>query len=246
MRRFVFLLAFVALIAAACGDDGGSGDAASLDGAFGGDDGSAADLPEVCTKAPFDFDVKFSGVPELASGPLAVETAVGIATPIVPNGDGALDDLDIAGFTELAAQTDLLMYTQWVGDHSFSADDISLFGGPGAPEGKMTLGLTVVPPAEPGLVVGDVVSSTDELAYDSITSFATTGVFREAPEGDSMYLIVNNLDEAQGGTAEILYVDDNWLCVDWKQAGETRDPEGTYTISGVVLTPLKRGDTPFN
>ncbi len=212
-----------------------------------GDDalsGPPADVPAACTEAPIEIEFTLSAVPEYP-GPFSAQSATGQATPIVPNGDGSLDDLDPAGFKALGADTDLLLYTQWVGDHPFDSDDIGMFSGPQAPPGAVTLALTVVPTSQDGLTIGEVISSSDELEYDSITTFGTVGVFLQPGDETEMYFSVNNLDETQGGTAEVLYVSDEWLCVDWNLAGETNNPEGTYSLSGVVLTPLERAELPF-
>jgi hypothetical protein len=204
-----------------------------------------ADLPAECAEAPFDLTVTIDGFPQ-AAGTLSVEGAAGTATPIVPNGDGSLDDLDMAGYRELGAETDLLTYTQWVGDFAFGPDDLGFLGGaPTLPGENLALGLSVTPPTETGLAAGDVVSSDDELAYDSITTFGTATVFLVAPDESETYLFTSGNDERHGGTATVLYVDDDWLCVDWDLAGATANPDGTYSVTGVVLTPITRGDTPF-
>ena len=109
----------------------------------------------------------------------------------------------------------------------------------------MTLGVTVVPTSATGLAVGDIISSGDEFEFDSITTFGSVGLFFQPAEGVETYFFVDNLDETQGGTAEVLYVDDEWLCIDWSLAGETGEPEGTYSMSGVLLTQLERQVTPF-
>lgn len=202
------------------------------------------DLPAACVGAPIEIELTMSGVAEYG-GPFTVDSAFGVATPIVPNGDGSLDDLEPSEFNELGAETDLLLYTQWVGDHPFGRDDIGFFSGPEAPDGKITLGLTVVPTSSAGLTTGDVIASGDEFEFDSITTFGSVGVFFQPAEGVETSFFVNNLDETQGGTADVLYVDDNWLCVDWQLAGQTNDPEGRYQVSGVVLTALERATTPF-
>jgi len=204
-----------------------------------------AGLPAECSESPFDLVVTMGGFPQYA-GSFPVDGAVGVATPIVPNGDGSLDDLDIPGFKELAADTDLLTYTQWVGDFPFGLDELGFLGGaPTLPGENVAFGLSVTPPTEAGLAAGDVVSSDDELMYDSITTFGTATVFLVAPDDVETYLMTNGMDETHGGTATVLYVDDDWLCVDWALAGGTRNPDGKYSVSGVVLTPLVRGDTPF-
>ena len=204
--------------------------------------GPPADLPAEC--ATTSIELTIPAVPEY-TGPFEVESAVGVATPIVPNGDGSLDDLDPAEFEELGAETDLVFFTQWIGDHEFGPDDIGSFSGPEAPEGSVALGLTVVPTVSTGLQAGDVVASTDEFEYDSITTFGSVGLFFDPAEGIDTYFMVNLLDDAQGGTAEVLYLHDGWLCVNWKLAGETREPEGTYSLAGTVVTPFERAVTPF-
>lgn len=211
----------------------------------GGDGEPPADLPAECNSAPFDIELTIDSMPDYAGGVFTVDSALGVATPIVPNGDGSLDDLEMGDFTELAAETDLLLYTQWIGDHPFDRDSLGMFSGPEPPEGSVTFALTVVPPTEAGLAVGDVVDNNDEIAYDAITTFGTAGVFFQPAEGVDTFFLVDNLDEAQGGTAEILYVDDTWVCIRWDLAGETSQPQGTYSLSGVVSTPLERARTPF-
>jgi hypothetical protein len=264
MRRLFILAAPLLLIAACSGDDDTTTDEPAGDDEASepadepaqppadepGDDesdepaGPPADLPTACTAAPVEIDFTMSALPEYP-GPFTAQSAIGQATPIVPNGDGSLDDLDISGFNALGAETDLLMYTQWVGDHPFDFDDLGFISGPEAPAGSVTLGLTVVPTSATGLAAGDLISSGDEFEFDSITTFGSVGLFFQPDEGVETYFLVNNLDETQGGTAEVLYVDDEWLCIDWSLAGETRDPEGTYSMSGVLLTQLERQVTPF-
>lgn len=209
------------------------------------DGGDTASLPAECTAAPFDIELTIDALPEYA-GAFTVTGAAGTATPIVPNGDGSLDDLDIAEWNELGAETDLLAYSQWIGDHEFGPDDVGFLGGPTPPTGAITLGLSVVPPTEDGLAAGDVVSHSDEIAYDAITTFGTVGAYFQGAEGVDTFFLVDLLDPEQGGTAEVLHVDDDWLCIAWDLAGETSNPEGTYTIRGTVLTPLERQTTPYS
>ena len=203
-----------------------------------------AGLPAECVQAPTEFEFTMTGS-DTYTGAFSVEAAAGSATPIVPNGDGSLDDLTPQEFNELGAESSLLLYTQYIGDHSFSADENGFLSGPEPPAGSITLGLTVVPISASGLATGDVIASTDEREYDSITTFGTVGVFFQPPEGTETYFVVNNMDEAQGGSAEVLYVDDEWLCVNWSLAGETREPEGTYSLNGTILTTFERKTTPF-
>ena len=40
-------------------------------------------------------------------------------------------------------------------------------------------------------------------------------MFLVAPDDVETYLMTNGMDERHGGTATVLYVDDDLLCVDW-------------------------------
>jgi hypothetical protein len=222
----------------------GTGDGIDESGADGDAD-VPDDLPADCTATPFDIDVTISGFDDRYPGTFTVDGVAGTLTPIVPNGDGSLDDASPSEFQELGADSDLVLATQWIGDHPFGPADVGMMSGPTPPPDAITLGLSVVPPTEAGLVVGDIVSSDDEIEFDAFTTFATVGVFLQTSAGVETYFLVDNLDETQGGTAEILYASDEWLCVAWNLAGETRNPEGTYSVSGVVLTPVERQIVPF-
>jgi len=269
MRRVATLFIPIVLFTAACagGDDAasntddtttsaGSGSstdsAVDVDGNVTGDstddsestEGPPDGLPAECVETPFDIDVSLDAVTE-RSGTFTVEGAAGTATPVVPNGDGSLDTLDPAEFERLGSETSILAYAQWVGNFPFGPDDIGFLGGPETPAGGVTLALSVTATSDTGLAAGDIIDDSDELEYNSITTFASVGVYYQPEDSSETWFLVDNLDDTQGGTAEILYVDADWLCVDWNLAGETRDPDGRYEISGVVLTPVERLTTPF-
>ena len=70
-------------------------------------------------------------------------------------------------------------------------------------------------------------------------------MFLPGPDDRGTWFLVDRGDPEQGGTAAVLFVDDEWLCVDWKLRGETRGPEGTYEISGIVLTRYETRTLPL-
>ncbi len=245
------------LFAASCGDDDSDPediDEGAVDLSLDDEDESSDDsegvgeaagpLPDECVIAPTTLTIEGEGVP---IGSLDVVSGYAKPIPIVPNGDGSLDDLGIAEMNDLGAETDLLLYTIYLSDFEIDPSSISNFSGPSPDEGTgdTTIGFTVVPTSEHGIATGDVITAEDELAYDPITTFAPMGVFFEsdaAPDGFFSTSAPND------GTVEVLHLSEDYLCLAWTQSGDFNDGEasGTWSIDAVVAAEmLDRSDLPF-
>jgi hypothetical protein len=224
-------------------DDGASGPGDGADGGSeptddndGGGGTAAADLPEQCpTETPFTVPVEGGeNLPGIDGPEFQAAAAVASAQPIVPDPDGEMTPEEIEA---VAADTDLVSYTIYVADFPLT-DSLSSFG-VRVPDDGTLLGFTVLPPTEAGLSVGDVVTGgTPE--FESVTTFATLGVYYETGTAeDTPNLASDRLVDP--GEAEVLHLDDEWICVRWSQGGELfgGDGDGEWQIDTVVAAPIE-------
>ena len=262
MRKVLAALVAGALLAAACGGGGSDDSDAADSGGPTTDDSSTTetettaeavttpsdslpgDLPARCMDTPFDLNVNADGIAGL-DGTFTVETALAKPQPVVPNpdlgGDGG-DEQTTEEFLEgveeakrLAAETDLLIYIIWLADFAFDADDIAFFGGPDPEPGGTVLGLSMTPADESGLAAGDVVQATDEIQYETFTSLGPMLSYLRTDLAPDTFLLYSG---EPTGSAEILYLDESWICVSWNDQATTSGPDGDVTISGVILAQL--------
>ncbi|MGI9578674.1 MAG: hypothetical protein ACR2OH_10775, partial [Microthrixaceae bacterium] len=95
-----------------------------------------------------------------------------------------------------------------------------------------------------GFATGDVISATADQQYDTFTTFAPMGSYLITdlePDASLVY------EGEPSGSAEVLHLDDSWICVRWDDTGSTRSPDGAISISGVVTAPLTaREEIPFS
>lgn len=269
MRRQLGAVLTILLLAAACGggdsgDSTGSEDAAAetdsaADSAETDGPPSAADgevptgLPDECVETPFEIEVDATAIDGL-DGPFTVETAIAKPQPIVPNPDQGAeggDEQTQAEFLEaldeaklLAAETDLLLYAIWIADFGFDASDIAFLGGPDPEPGGTVFGLTIVPTRESGFMQGDTIGGEDEIEYDTFTTFAPMGSYMLTDLAPEAFVLYSGIAPGQ---AEILFLDDAWICVRWQDSASTRGPDGDLSVSGVILAELTaREELPFN
>jgi hypothetical protein len=265
MTKLFAVLAAVIVLAAACsGDDTAAtsdeavptqaaDDGAQTNETTNSTDAPPAGLPPECVETPYDLAVSATGIDGL-DGEFTVATAYAKPQPIVPDPDQGGDGGDgqsqedfleaVEESKQLAAETDLLLYAIWLADFPFEESDIAFLGGPRPEAGGTVFALTIVPTDEGGFAAGDTVNATAEFGYDTFTTFAPMGSYMLtdlAPESFVLYI------GDPPGTAEILHLDEDWICVRWDDAASTRQPDGDLTISGTILAPLtEREALPFN
>lgn len=263
----------VALVAAACGgDNSDDSDAAQETEDAEEADESAADpptgeptngslgeppggLPPECLEVPYEINVSASAISGL-DGAFTVDTAYATPQPIVPDpdqgGEGGNEQTQeefietVEESRRLAAETDLLLYAIWLADFPFEESDNAFLGGPDPQPGSggTALSLSIVPTTEAGFVTGDVISASDTLTYETFTTFDPMLSFMVTDLEPEAFMLYSG---EPAGTAEILYLDEDWICVSWDDAASTRNPDGDITISGIMLAPLtERQELPFN
>lgn len=248
MRRLPALLAVLLLTVAACGDDGSSsavGDAgdAPADEADGGE--AAAPLPPECeTETPFTLPIEGGENLPGVDGPTfeAVSVVAG-QQPIVPNPD---DELTPEEIEAAAPTTPIVAYTIYFADFDLTLDDVTGLLGPRPDEGETMIFVSVVPPTADGLEVGDVVTQ-GRPEFESITTFGMLGaqLVTETVEDPPGF----TLDSDGPGTAEVLFLDDERICLDISLGGGlfgSDVADATWSIDTVVSAELApRGGLPF-
>ena len=221
------------LVLVGCGGDDGGGDA-DRGGDGGGD--AAAELPAECPDGPVRVAIEGGELLPGIDGPeFAATSQLVTVNPIVLE---EVPEGDIDAAREAAEATDLLSYSIYLADYELDEDSLGLLGLSSPPEGGTHLAFTVVPPTEEPLATGDVVEAgTPE--FESTTTFATMGLLYETGDtaGDSVFL---GSDTEGSGEAEILYVDDEQLCLRFTQEGTIfgGDAEGTWSVDTVVAGPI--------
>jgi hypothetical protein len=268
MRKLFVSLVLLALVAAACGGDGSGNSAAEAtadatvtadatapetEATTAAESGVApSGLPEECIEAPFELEVTADAIAGL-DGPFTVDTAFAKPQPIVPDPDQGGESTE-QSVEELqaeidrskleAAETDLVLFGMWLADFPFDEGDIGLFGGPDPEPGGTVLGLSIVPTETSGFATGDTISAADDLQYDTFTTFAPMGSYLVTDIEPDASLVYQG---EPSGSAKVLHLDENWICVSWDDAGSTRSPDGTISISGVITAPLTaREELPFS
>jgi hypothetical protein len=227
----------VLLLAAACSNDSDSG-------AGGGEDAdngatttaAAAPLPEECTIDP-PFEIPITGgelLPGVDGPTFEVQDAAALAIPITPDPDG---ELTFETGRAAAAETDLLGYTVYVAD--FSLDDAGVEGGFGltAPVDGTYIGFTLIPPTLDPIATGDVLD-VDVPEYESVTTFGVVGVTYATEVAEEFPSL--SFDPSNPGRAEVLHVDDEWVCFTFTKEGDLfgGDAEGEWAIDTVLSAPI--------
>ena len=271
MRKLLGTLAVVALLVVACGgSDSDDSESAAETQAAGTDESTGTEpttpeqsaastgepppgLPPECVEAPFEINVDASSIAGL-DGPFPIDTAYANPQPIVPDpdqggegGNEQTQDEFLEALEEskrLAAETDLLLYSVWLADFPFDESEIAFLGGPDPRPGGTVLGLTIVPTDPAGFVTGDVISGSDEFTYETFTSFLPMTSYLLTDLEPETFMLYSG---EPTGSATVLYIDEDWICLSWEDVASTRSPDGDITISGVMLAPLTaRQELPFN
>jgi len=230
--RIGSLALLLGLAVVSCGgdDDGASGDSADA----GGDDrpGVPAECPDGASQAvEIDSGAELPGID--GSRFEATSTLVGV-TPIVLED---VPDGDVEAAQEAAAETDLLAYTVYVADYELDDSQVGPLGISPPADGTV-LSFSIVPPTEEPLATGDVIQAgTPE--FDSTTTFGTVGVQYQTGADDQ---VVGFAADTEGsGSAEVLHLDDDQLCLRFSQEGTIFGgaADGTpWAIETVVGGPL--------
>lgn len=243
--QLLILAVVAALVIGACGgDDDSSSDADAADDGGETPEESASSVPAECEIEP-PFTLEITGgdaLPQVDADGFDVTSVIASQQPIVPDPDGELTPDEIR---EQGATTPLVSYAVYLADFEMTAEDVG-FLGPTPPDDGTLFFVAVVPPTEDGLRTGDVVEQgTPE--FESVTTFGSLGVQYQTGTVDDAPTLA--LDGDGTGTAEVLYLDDDRICLDVEIdgtmfGGETGgEPWSIDTVVSAELAP--RSTLPF-
>lgn len=234
VRRPLLAVLLASTLLAACGGGGGSEDAAEETTTT-----TEAALPAECQAPPVTLDLRAEGDRPAGSEAFEATEAVALRTPILP-GELAFDGSSLSSAQSKAEITPLAAYSIYLSD--FEVDQAELTGrglGVITPPDGGTLGvLSLVPPTEEGLAVGDVITSED-LGYETNSSLRQLSLMVIA-DGQAAGMPYTDVT----GQAEVLALTDDQICVDFDVTFENQG-EVVYAGSGVVAAPVVRSDPAF-
>lgn len=239
------LLAAVGLVLVACGDDGGGATEDPTDEATpGGDGGSGGtEVPDSCEAVPLTMAVEAFGDHPAGAAEFEVVDAVVRRVPILLGVDApAADAEELEAMQARAAESPVALYSLYVADFEIDRSVLEGYGfGDITPPPGGTIGvLSIVPPTEEGLAVGDVIDGDAEIAYETTTTFGTLGLMvlsdtRTSQDGYS----------AISGQVEVEALGDDVACLAVDVSFLDFDDQPVSRIAGTVVAPVVHADPSF-
>lgn len=234
--RIIVGLAACTSVLAACGggDSGGDSSAKATTTTS-----AAPKLPAACKLAPVTVAMTAGGEHPAGSDTFEATAATARRVPILP-GEMTFDPAELSGLEKKAAVTPMAAYTLYLADFDLATDLLEgVSPVPVSPTEGQTLGaLTVLPPTEGGLAVGDVITD-GEPEYETTSTLKNLSLTVYA-DGDTTPQAYTDVT----GQAEVLAVDDTTLCLDVDVTFENQG-EPTYALKGVVAAPVVRAGDAF-